>query len=92
MRRPSMRRGPTRKPPHPLFQDEDIEIEDGGDAAGRVHSTATTILNPREVIETSPSATRATIPAVLDLDVLVLGRGDVVAFGSVRASCSASSW
>jgi hypothetical protein len=54
MRRPSMRRGPTRKPPHPLFQDEDIEIEDGGDRQDE-YIDDDDDLNPREGDEDVPS-------------------------------------
>ncbi|PYM50088.1 MAG: hypothetical protein DME16_07455 [Candidatus Rokuibacteriota bacterium] len=48
-----MRRGPTRKPPHPLFQDEDIEIEDGGDRQDEYIDDDD--LNPREGDEDVPS-------------------------------------
>jgi len=54
MRRPSMRRGPARKPPHPLFQDEDIEIEDGGDRQDE-YIDDDDDLNPREGDEDVPS-------------------------------------
>ena len=48
-----MRRGPSRKPPHPLFQDEDIEIEDGGDRQDEYIDDDD--LNPREGDEDVPS-------------------------------------
>jgi len=48
-----MRRGPARKPPHPLFQDEDIEIEDGGDRQDEYIDDDD--LNPREGDEDVPS-------------------------------------
>ena len=49
-----MRRGPTRKPPHPLFQDEDIEIEDGVDRQDE-YIDVDDDLNPREGDEDVPS-------------------------------------
>ena len=50
-----MSRGLTRKPPHPLFQDEDIDIEDGGDRQDESIEDDDDDLNPREGDEDVPS-------------------------------------
>jgi len=40
--------GPARKPPHPLFQDEDVDIEDGLDRQDENIEDDDDDLNPRE--------------------------------------------
>jgi hypothetical protein len=49
-----MRGGPARKPPHPLFQDEDVDIEDGRDRQDE-YIEDDDDLNPREGNEGVPS-------------------------------------
>jgi hypothetical protein len=47
-RRPSMSGGPVRKPLHPLFQDEVIDIDDGRALQGEDIDDDDDDLNPRE--------------------------------------------
>ena len=47
--------GPARKPPHPLFQDEDVDIEDGLDRQDENIVDDDDDLNPREGDEDVPS-------------------------------------